>query len=143
MAARHDPLGSFNFRIEIDGTTIAGFSEVSGLDAEVEAVEYREGSEPITLRKAPGLHKFGNILLKRGITGDLALWNWMKSVLSGNADRRNIAIVLLNEQGKDVARWDVMRAWPVRYQGPALNAAASDVGMETLELTHEGLTREQ
>ena len=142
MAARQDPLGSFNFTVEIDGTTITGFSEVSGLDAEVEVVEYREGGEPTTLRKAPGLHKFSNIILKRGITGDLALWNWMKSVLAGNADRRNLAIALLNEQRNPVARWNAVKAWPVRYQGPAFSAAGNEVGVETLEITHEGLTRE-
>ena len=142
MAARQDPLGSFNFTVEIDGTTITGFSEVSGLDAEVEVVEYREGSDP-TPRKLAGIRKYANITLKRGITGDLTLWKWMQSILSGNADRRNISIVLLNEHRDPVARWHVVRAWPTKYQAPALNACANEVGLETLELTHEGLTREQ
>jgi phage tail-like protein len=143
MAARQDPFGSFNFIVEIDGKTISGFSEVSGLEAEVEVVEYREGSDPMTTHKAPGLQKYANITLKRGITGDLTLWQWMQSVLGGNPDRRNLSIVLLNEQRQAVARWNLVRAWPTKYIAPALNSATSDVSLETLEIAHEGLTRVQ
>ena len=143
MSARQDPYGSFNFVVEIDGITITGFTEVSGLDAEVEVVEYREGADPSSSRKLPGLHKYSNITLKRGITGDLSLWNWMQSVLSGKPDRRNMSIILLNDSREPVARWNVVRAWPTKYQAPALTAAASEVGVELLELTHEGLVRAQ
>jgi phage tail-like protein len=140
MSARQDPFGSFNFIVEIDGTTISGFSEASGLEAEVEVIEYREGSDPAP-RKLPGLQKYPNITLKRGITADLTLWKWMQSILGGNADRRNVSVVLLNEKRDAVARWNMLRAWPTKYQAPALNAAGNDVCLEVLELAHEGLTR--
>jgi phage tail-like protein len=143
MSPRQDPYGSFNFVVEIDGTTITGFTEVSGLDAEVEVVEYREGADPSSSRKLPGMQKYSNITLKRGITGDLSLWNWMQSILSGKPDRRNMSIILLNDSREPVARWNVVRAWPAKYQAPALSASASEVGVESLELTHEGLVRAQ
>jgi phage tail-like protein len=143
MSPRQDPYGSFNFVVEIDGTTITGFTEVSGLDAEVEVVEYREGADPSSSRKLPGMQKYSNITLKRGITGDLSLWNWMQSILSGKPDRRNMSIILLNDSREPVARWNVVRAWPAKYQAPGLSASASEVGVESLELTHEGLVRAQ
>jgi phage tail-like protein len=142
MSSRQDPLGSFNFTVEIDATTISGFSEVSGLDAQVEVIEYREGSDP-TPRKLPGIQKYSHLVLKRGITADLTLWKWMQSVLAGNPDRRNISIVLLNEHRDPVARWNVLRAWPTKYSAPTLSATGNDVSVETLELAHEGLTRAQ
>ncbi|MGH9566744.1 MAG: phage tail protein [Candidatus Angelobacter sp.] len=142
MSARQDPFGSFNFLVEIDGTTIAGFTEISGLDAEVEVVEYREGADP-NPRKLAGLQKYSNITLKRGVTGDLSLWNWMQSILSGKPDRRNMSIILRNEHQEPVARWNVLRAWPAKYQAPALSASANELGVESLELTHEGLVRAQ
>lgn len=142
MAARQDPFGSFHFVVEIDGTTITGFTEVSGLEAEVEVVEYREGADP-NPRKVAGLQKYSNITLKRGVTGDLSLWNWMQSILSGKPDRRNISVILLNESRNPVARWNVVRAWPAKYQVPSLSASANELGMESLELTHEGLVRAQ
>ena len=142
MSARQDPFGSFHFVVEIDGTTITGFTEVSGLEAEVEVVEYREGADP-SPRKVAGLQKYSNITLKRGVTGDLSLWNWMQSILSGKPDRRNMSIILLNESRNPVARWNVVRAWPAKYQVPSLSASANELGMESLELTHEGLVRAQ
>src|SRR6478735_11179381 len=94
---RNDPYAAFNFIVEIDGNTAAGFSEVSGLESDSDVIEYRNGNEGITKRKLPGLNKFSNITLKRGFTKDLDLWKWRKSVMDGNPDRRTGAIVLLNE----------------------------------------------
>ncbi|HSC72976.1 MAG TPA: phage tail protein [Gaiellaceae bacterium] len=138
--ARHDPLKAFNFRVEIDGLT-ASFSEVSGLESEVEAIDYREGGEPLRVRKLPGLHRYANIVLKRGITRDLELWSWHKQVLDGTVQRRNGSVVLLDDQGQEQVRWNFVNSWPCKYIGPTLNAKGSDVAIETLELTHEGLER--
>ena len=76
-----DPLASFNFLVEIEGVTEAGFSEVTGFDQESEVIEYREGNEDITVRKIPGLKKFSNVTLKRGLTNDKSLWDWRKKVM--------------------------------------------------------------
>ena len=85
MAGRTDPYRGFNFLVEIDGITQAGFSEVSGLDATTDPVDYREGNDPNHVRKLTGLNKYSPITLKRGITDSDELWKWRKTVLNGKA----------------------------------------------------------
>ena len=139
MANRNDPFGNFNFLVEIGGVTKAGFSEVSGLDAELEPIEYRTGDEDITVRKIPGLKKFSNITLKRGFTADLSLWNWMKQGLDGKVLRTTMSITLLDESRQPVLRWNIRQAWPCKWEGPELNAKGNDIAIETLEICHEGI----
>jgi phage tail-like protein len=141
---RSDPFAAFKFRVEIAGIQRAGFQEVSGLDAGQETIDYREGSDKtMTARKLAGLTKFSNIVLKRGITLDMDLWEWRKLVLDGKIAeaRRNGAIILMDDEGHDAVRWDFRDAWPVKWTGPSLNASGNDVAIETLELVHEGLDR--
>lgn len=142
---RDDPYPAVNFLVVIngvldDGQAIRGsFAEVSGLDVEVAPIEYRTGSEDITVRKLPGLKKFSNITLKRGVIGDLTLWNWFKSVLDGQALRADGTITLLDESRQPVMQWKFRRAWPCRLSGPTLNAKGNEIAIETLEICHEGL----
>jgi phage tail-like protein len=138
-AQRDDPYKRFNFVVEIDGIARAAFSEVSGLESETAVVEYRVGSEPNTVRKLPGLTKFANIVLRRGVTKDDELWNWRKAVVDGNVDRRNGSIALLDDSRNEVVRWNFRDGWPCKWEGPALNAKANEVAIETLEIAHEGL----
>jgi phage tail-like protein len=141
---RIDPFAAFKFRVEIAGIQRAGFHEVSGLDAGQETIDYREGSDKtMTARKLAGLMKFSNIVLKRGITQDMDLWKWRKLVMDGKIAeaRRNGAIILIDGEGNDAARWEFRDAWPVKLSGPSLNATGNDVAIETLELVHEGLDR--
>ena len=138
--ARSDPYKNFRFTVSIDAITV-GFSECYGLDAEVSVIEYREGGDHI-VRKLPGLVKFGNITLKRGITDSLELYNWFKAVMQGQNIRRDGSIVLLDDEMKAVTRWNFRNAWPCKYQGPKLNAKGNEVAIETLELACEGIERE-
>ncbi len=95
---RDDPFKGFNFLVEVDGVARAAFSEVSGLESETAVIEYRAGSEKVnTVRKLPGLTKYGNIVLRRGVTQDADLWNWRKSIVDGEIDRRNGSIILLDD----------------------------------------------
>lgn len=136
-----DPFTSYNFLLEIEGITIAGFSEVTGLNSEQNVIEYREGNEGITPRKLPGLTKFGNITLKRGISPDLQIYNWRKTVTDGDIVRKNVSIVLHNEKHDEAVRWNLINAWPSKYTGPDMKANANEVAIETIELAHEGLER--
>jgi hypothetical protein len=61
----NDPLSGFNFLLETGGLLRAGFSEVTGLNSETDVVDYREGTDDITVRKLSGLKKFGMITLNR------------------------------------------------------------------------------
>jgi phage tail-like protein len=140
---RKDPYAACHFLVELDGTTVAGFTEVSGLASEIDVITYREGSEPAHVRKIPGLRKHTNIVLKRGFTHSTALWDWHKQVAAGTVQRRNGAVVLLDEDRTPVLRWTFREAWPCRWEGPALNAKTNAVAIETLEIAHEGLDLEE
>jgi len=136
---RDDPFSVFNFLVEIDGVTKAGFSECSGLSMETDAIEYRTGSEDITVRKLPGLKKFGNITMKRGFTKDKGLWEWRKKVVDGKTERHSGSITLLNEARTPAMRWNFQQAWPRKLDGPTFNAKTNEVAIETLEIVVEHL----
>ncbi len=135
---RDEPYSAFNFIVNFDNLGEAGFQEVSGLTVETEVIEYREGNDTNIVRKLPGLTKYSNITLKRGITGDLSLWNWMLATIDGRPERLDGSVSLLNEEREVVLRWLIRRAWPCRYSGPGLVAGSSEVAIETLEIAHEG-----
>jgi phage tail-like protein len=141
MVGRNDPLRNFRFRVEIDGSAVAGFSEVILEPITTNVIEYREGSDPMWVRKLPGLTKFGNINLKRGLTVSRDLADWAKAVLTGNVARRKVSIIVLDEAGKDEARFLVSEAWPMKYQVSGLNAKGNEVLIEALELANEGIER--
>ena len=143
---REDPYAGHQFEIVIngvsdDGTAVKGsFSECSGLEASMDPIEYRNGSEDFTVRKIPGLKKFTNIVLKRGIIGDLTLWNWILEGLDGTVHRTEGAIILLDEAKTEVMRWKFKRGWPSKYTVAGFNAKNNEIAMETLEIAHEGLS---
>lgn len=140
-AARVDPYKNYNFRVEIAGITVAGFSECTGLSSEVEIIEYREGGDNL-VRKLPGLQKFSNITLKRGLTNSLELYEWHRHVLQGQTDRRDGSIILLDDAKKPVTRWKFFNGFAQKYEGPRLNAKSNDVAIETLVICCENLERE-
>lgn len=139
-----DPYASFNFLLEIDGVAKAGFSEVTGLNAESNVIEYREGGDATnTMRKLPGLDKYGNVTLKRGVTDDPELFTWHKAAMDGDVERDEaMSIVLLNEKREEKVRWNLRQAWPMKWVGPDMKAGASEMAIESLEIAHEGVERQ-
>ena len=142
---RKDPYKNFRFLLEIDGINQAGFREVTVPDSSQDPIEYREGSEPPTVRKLPGLIKYGNISLKWGITDSFELYDWRKRVEDGSIkkERKNVAIVVLDDKGNPAARWEFSQAWPTKYDAPDLNATANEIAIETLEIAHEKMERKK
>ncbi|MCX7288985.1 MAG: phage tail protein [Rhodobacterales bacterium] len=136
---RIDPFAQFNFLIEIDGVTTAGFTEVSGLETTQETIDYREGSDDTVLKKLPGLKTFPNIVLKRGRTKNTDLWLWRKTTLDGKTERRSGAIILLDEERREALRVNFREGWLCKWEGPALNATTNEVAVEGVEICHEGL----
>jgi phage tail-like protein len=134
-------LNRYHFTADWGGTRI-GFAEISGLDIEIEVVSVRDGSSPIDSgRKIPGIRKFSNITLKRGlIKGDNDFFKWINTKSNGNIERRDITVNLLDEAHVPIFTWKILRAFPVKYNGPILISDDSEVALESLELTHEGLT---
>jgi phage tail-like protein len=139
--SRTDPFRGFNFLVEIDGITQAGFQEVGGLDASTDAVDYREGTDANHVRKLSGMNKYSPITLKRGITTEPELWKWRETVIDGKTERKNGSIVLLDETGAEKIRWNFTNGWPTKWTGPSFNSTSTAVAIETLEITHEELKR--
>ena len=134
------PLPKFHFQVEWGGTRI-GFTEITGLDVETEVIEYREGSMPeYSKTKMPGMQKFSNITLKRGVFAtDNEFYDWWNEVALNTIERRDITISLLNESHEPVMVWKVKQAWPTKVQSTDLKADGNETAIETLELAHEGL----
>ena len=141
VGARVDPYRNFNFLVEIDGITQAGFSDVTGFDITVEPIEYREGGQVTSARKIPGMAKYGNITLKRGITDSAELYEWLRQVATGVIERRNGSIILLDLKGQEKLRWNFFEAWPTKWDGPDFSAKGNEVAIETLELVVERVER--
>lgn len=136
---RDDPYAASNFVVQIDGISVAGFSEVSGLSTETDVIEYRNGDEDITVRKLPGLRKFTNISLKRGMTKSLDLWKWRQTVMQGKTERKSGTIILQDEGRKQALKWEFKAGWPSKWEGPSLNAKNNEVSIETMEITCEDI----
>lgn len=140
---RKDPYRGYNYRVEIDGLSVAGFSEASGLTLDTDPVEYREGNElRMTVRKLSGLRKFSNITLKRGYTDNAELFDWYKQNLNGSVERRNGAIILMTEDRDDALRWNFEQGWVTKYTGPTMNATSNDVAIESVEICVEWIELE-
>lgn len=138
------PLPKFHFQVEWGGKNI-GFTEVTGLTVETEAIEYRHGASPEYHKtKQPGLRKFSNITLKRGtFKGDNDYINWWKETVLfqelSPAYRRDVTVSLLDENHQPIVVWKIKNAWPVKVQAADLKADANEIAIESIELVHEGL----
>lgn len=137
------PLPAFHFQVEWGGQRI-GFSEVSGLNVEVQAIEYRDGASPVySVQKMPGMPKYGNITCKRGIVAkDNEYAEWLTTIQLNQAERRDVTISLLNESHQPVMVWKARNAFPVKIEGPGLKSTGNEVAIESLEIAHEGLSIE-
>ena len=135
------PMPRFFFRVSWGETEIA-FSEVTGLVVETEVIEYRHGNnKQFHKQKQPGMQKFGNITMKRGIFKDKAdFYTWWNTVKLNTIERRNIKVTLQDENDAPVVTWNITNAWPTKVQSPDLKSDANEVAIETIEIAHEGIT---
>ena len=137
----NDPYLGFRFRVEITGVEVAGFSEVSGLQVEIETEEYREGGRNNYIHKLAGPARHpANLVLKRGLMESDALWEWQNTIAQGTIKRESVSVILLNSAGEEQWRWNFQDAYPVKWSGPDLRGVANEVAIETLELAHRGMT---
>lgn len=140
-----DPLPVASFHLEIQDECEGTFRECSGLGSESEVIEHKSAADGglTVIHKIPGTLKFENIVLKRGVTDDMSIWEWRKKVEDGkivNA-RRSGQIKMYNQDNDCVARWDFVNAWPVKISGPNLNAGGNDIAVEEVHIAHEGMKR--
>ncbi|MDP3612307.1 MAG: phage tail protein [Rubrivivax sp.] len=134
------PLPVFHFTVQWGGTRF-GFAEVSGLTHENQAIEYSDCSFPeYSSIKMPGLRKFSNVTLKRGIVkADNEFFSWLSTIKLNKVERRDVIVALLDEQHAPVMVWKLQNAFPVKVEGPGLKASGNEVAIESIELAHEGL----
>jgi phage tail-like protein len=139
---RLDPYMAFNFVVELESLVVGGFSEVTGLQSEVEVTPYREGGLNEFEHKLPGPVTYPNLVLTRGLTDRETLWMWYDNVTKGIIRRKNGTIMLLDHRHTPVIWWDFYHAYPVKWVGPQLQASNSTaVAVEQIELVHEGLRK--
>ena len=137
---RKDPFLSYNFAVEVEGLVAGGFSEVSGLQTEIEVQEYREGGLNEFIHKRAGPAKYpSNLILKKGITDVRTLWDWYWQVAQGIIERKNVSVLLMDSSGQEKLRWNFEKAYPVKWVGPDLKGTGSEVAVESVELAHSGL----
>jgi phage tail-like protein len=152
--SRTNPYAAFNFVVKKDdGTELAGFMEASGLDGENAVIEYREGKDQqpgntgAFVRKLPGLERYPNVTLRRGITGDLTLWTLRQGIRdatsgpefaqSVNPATPALTIELQDETHATVQTWQLHNAWISKLSGPSLNAKSNEIAIESIEVVCE------
>ena len=143
---RKDPSTSFNFKVQIDGIEYGSFRECTGMGSETELVETKESKGGrLVYMKIPGALKWENIVLKRGITDHMDIWKWRKKVEQGKVDdaRTNGTVQMCDQNGTTIALWNFKDGWPRKVSGPTFNAQNNEIGVEELEIVHEGIVREQ
>ncbi|MFO1225432.1 phage tail protein [Roseateles sp.] len=135
------PLPKFHFRVTLDGVS-ASFSEVSGLSAETQPIEYRAGdSKTFSVLKMPGLKKVSDVTLKRGVTTNpSALIAWIQSSKLNEVQRKPVTIELIDEAGGTTMSWTLSNAFPTKITGTDLKASGNEVAIESLVLAHDGLS---
>ena len=136
------PLPRFHYQVDWGGVKIS-FTEVTGMDQQVEVIEYRHSdSKDFSKIKMPGMRKFSNITLKRGkFEGDFDYNNWLDSIANDRTgQRRDVVVRLMNEKHEPVAVWKAARCFPVKVTAPDLKSDANEVAIESMEIVHEGFT---
>lgn len=140
MSQRTDPYRNYRFTVEIDSLIVGGFSEVTGLERELQTEEYNEGGANRFTHTFPDRMTHPNLTLKRGLTDSDTFWSWIQQVKYGLVERKNGRVLLLDTQGREVWGWEFLEAYPVKWTGPELRADQGSVAFETVELTHKGLS---
>lgn len=137
-----DPYGKYNFEVEVDGSTVAGFAEVSGLTMELETVQYQEGGVNDHVHQLPGQFAHANLVLQRGLTTDTSFWAWIQEVMSGNVTRKNIVVKIKDSfKGSNEWGWEFKNAYPTKWAGPDLASNERGMAIESIELAYERFSR--
>jgi phage tail-like protein len=135
---RPDPVGELRFTVQLPGVDIGRFRECTGLAAEIEVKDYNEGGVNDRVHKLPTRMKYPNLVLKRGVTFEDALLNWLWETQS-KVTPTAVTVSLMGPDGKPVRSWSFADAFPVKWTGPNLNANSNSVATESLEIVHNGL----
>ena len=134
------PVPVFHFKVTI-GDHEGVFTEVSGLNASVDVIEYRHGMSKGQVYKMPGITNLEDVTLKKGVfKTDLHLYEWFATSNMQTAERRDITVSLLDEASEPVMTWQITNCFVKGFTGPDLNASSNEMAVESVELAHEGIT---
>ncbi|ELY72800.1 phage tail protein [Natrinema pallidum] len=137
-----DPYAQYNFEVEVDGETVAGFTEVAGITMELETVQYREGGVNDHVHQLPGQFAHANLVLQRGLTTNTAFWDWIQTVMSGTISRKNIVVKVKDGfQGQSQWGWEFANAYPTKWSGPDLASNERGMAIESIELAYEQFSK--
>lgn len=137
------PMPKFRFEVDL-GTQMkaVAFQEVSGMDVENQIIEYRKSNSKLfSTQKMPGITKYGNITMKRGVfVNDNTFWNWHKEISMNTVKRRTVLIKLLDEDGNVTMQWQLDNAWPTKITSTDLKSDGNEVAVDSIEIAHEQIT---
>ncbi len=139
MASAQEGHPDCRFYVEINQQKEAVFTEVSGLQFEMDVLEYQEGGLNDVVHRLPGPTKVSNLTLKRGMTRSNEFFKWYAEVARGQITRRNVSVVMYDVKGEELTRWNLENAYPVKWIGPQFSAEGKAIAVETLELAHGGV----
>jgi phage tail-like protein len=137
-----EPFRSYHFKILIDGVSEAHFTECSGLGVRVRTIKYREAGAGQIVHSLPGPVEYSDVELAYGVTTSREIWDWLMSSISGNANRKNVSVIMLDNTGtQEVLRFNLIGAWPCEVVAAPLDALANTVAIERIRLTCEQIER--
>lgn len=136
-----DPFKAYNFFVEVEGILVGGFTSVRGLESKVEVQTIREGGVNDKAYKLGGQVSYSDLVLESGLTALDPMWLWYEATLQGRIKRRNGSVYMLNDFGLPTVWYDFFNAWPIEWQGPALDAGQTLVATQRFVLAHEGVRK--
>lgn len=135
-----DPYRSYNFKLDVGGDTAGHFTEVTGLGARIETINFREGGDHQVVHRLAGRVDYMDVTLKYGLTASRTLWDWFQSGIRGTVSRKNVSIILMDSAGdREVTRWNLNGAWVKEWRAASLDALGQEVAIETMTLVYETL----
>ncbi len=140
MAKNLEAYPSCRFYVMLGDKVEGVFTEVSGLQVEIDVMDYQEGGNNDFVHRLPGYTKVTNLTLKRGMTGSNEFYKWFAKVASGKFTRRDVTVVMYDAGGNELMRWNFSQAYPVKWIGPQFRSTETAAAIETLELAHQGMT---
>ncbi len=138
---KSDPFAQLHFWVEVENEVKAAFAVAQGLQIEIEVTDVKEGGQDHATHKMVKGAKYSNLVLKQGLTTDDYFWRWIDEVRNGKVTRRNITVIVTDAAGENRVSWSFIRAFPVKWVGPQLQADSSAIALQTLEFAHEGLIK--
>lgn len=138
------PLPAFSFQVSWGDQSKIPFQEVTGLDTETQVIEYRHSNSPVfSTIKMPGMRKFGNVTMKKGVfVKDNGFWDWYNKIKMNTIARISVVVQLLDEKGNPTMIWTLANAWPTKISAPSLKSDGNEVAIQSIEVAHEGITVE-